>query len=860
MKDTESMHNEEFLITRREALHGLAGLTAASLLNREAFSQAAVSSDPVTAGNGQIDALTSARDHLFNADWRFYRGDVPGAEQSGFDDSAWRALDVPHDWSIEDLPPAAEIGQQSIWGEGNTPARVGPFDMYASEGQGATGWVVGGVGWYRKSFVAPQLPAGGKLELRFEGVYMNADVWLNGEHLGSHPYGYTEFAFDLTDKLHAGSNELAVRVSNTGRNSRWYSGSGIFRNVWLRQLDAIRVPDYGVYVTTPQVDTVSTQVKVQVQVENGASEQRQCLVRVHIAAADGTVVAETQQRVQVNHGETQTIAPVLSVKNPRLWSPADPHLYHAAIVIESAGRAFDATSVRFGIRKVEVDAEQGLRINGESIKLKGGCVHHDNGPLGSACITRAEERRVELMKANGFNAIRTSHNPPSPAFLDACDRLGMLVVDEAFDCWTRGKNPDDYHLYFKDWWKRDLENMVLRDRNHPCIIIWSIGNEIPERAEPEGVTIGQQLRAALRQVDATRPVTAAICGPWDHSTQTWKDMQPAFTYLDVGGYNYEWQNYAPDHAAFPQRIMMGTESFPMEALQNWKAVEENNYVIGDFVWTGIDYLGESGIGNVMLLSGRNHEAPSPFYPWFNSYCGDIDLIGDKKPQSYYRDVVWRRSKVEMAVQRPIPQGFTEHLSRWGWSDELRSWTWPGMDGTPLRVRVYTRGDEVKLLLNGKDVGHAKLSEQSALTAEFDVPYAPGELKAVAYEAGREIGSISLATAGEMRRIVSRADRSVIRASRDDLAYVHVDVVDAQGNIVPDAVVSVRFTVQGAGELAAVGSANPKDVASFRKPEHSTFHGACMAILRPSGGPGIITLHADAPGLEPASIEVRTERG
>jgi beta-galactosidase len=858
MKEETSTHSEEILVTRREALQGLVGLTATSLLSSEALSESSARSGTQNSYDEKIAAIGSVRNQLFNTDWRFHRGDVTGAERPGFDDSAWRALDVPHDWSIEDLTEAVGDGKEAIWNEGNAPARVGPFDLYASQGQGATGWVVGGVGWYRKSFVAPVVPLDGKVEIRFEGVYMNADVWLNGVHLGNHPYGYTGFSFDLTGALRPGNNELAVRVNNTGRNSRWYSGSGIFRNVLLSQVGALRIPEFGVYVTTPEVAKTAAQVRVETTIENAMAKSQKAVVWVRLLGTGKSVVAEAREHVNLGPAARGVVPIVLKVNEPRLWSPADPQLYRSEIVIESEGKSVDVTSVDFGIRKVEIDAEHGLRINGASIKLKGGCVHHDNGPLGSACIERAEQRRVELMKANGFNAIRTSHNPPSPAFLDACDQLGMLVIDEAFDCWTRGKNPEDYHLYFSDWWKRDLESMVLRDRNHPCVIIWSIGNEIPERAEPAGVAIGHQLRAAVQKMDATRPVTAAICGPWDHSKQTWKDMEPAFTYLDVGGYNYEWKNYAPDHAAYPQRVMMGTESFPLETFQNWSAVEANSYVIGDFVWTGIDYLGESGIGNAMLAREGSHEAPPPFYPWFNSYCGDIDLIGDKKPQSYYRDVVWGRSMVEMAVQRPIPQHYAEELSRWGWSDELRSWTWPGIQGVPLRVRVYTRGDEVKLLLNGKEVGSTEVSDKSALTAEFEVLYTPGELKAVAYLSGREIGSIVFETAGPMRRIALRADRPAIRASRDDLAYVHVDIVDEQGRRVPDAAVPVQFAVQGAGELEAVGNANPKDVASFRRPERSTFHGACMVIVRPVGGPGTITLHAEAPGLEPASITVRTE--
>jgi beta-galactosidase len=332
-------------------------------------------------------------------------------------------------------------------------------------------------------------------------------------------------------------------------------------------------------------------------------------------------------------------------------------------------------------------------------------------------------------------------------------------------------------------------------------------------------------------------------------------MQPAFSYLDVGGYNYQWQQYEKDHVKYPDRIMAGTESFPNEAFQNWRAVEANSFVLGDFVWTAIDYLGESGIGHASIKSGPGTDVFSPPYPWFNSYCGDIDLIGNKKPQSYFRDIVWHRSKVEMAVQRPIPAGYTEHISMWGWSDELRSWTWPGFENTPMRVRVYTRGDQVKLQLNGKEVGSKNLTEQDGLRAEFTVPYSPGELKAIAYQGGSEIGSIVFNTVGKAHKLLLTPDRPKLDASRDDLSYVMVQVVDEKGQQLPDAVVPVTFTLDGPGEIAAVGSANPKDVSSFRQPQHKTFHGTCVVIVRPKGPSGTVQVRAESPGIETATARL-----
>ena len=852
--DGTGQHGNELTFTRREALQGLAGVAAAAIVPVNALGEKKTPASPWPE-----QAVKSFAPIAFTDNWHFHRGDATTQDASDpeapvYNDSAWRVLDVPHDWSIEDLPGPEPRSEAAIWSPGTPPLKTGPFDVYASEGQIATGWTVGGIGWYRKTFDKPAVPANGNAELRFDGVYMNCDVWINGAHLGNHPYGYTPFSFDLTPHLKDGPNVVVVKVDNTGRNSRWYSGSGIFRKVWLSVSGDLRIPQHGVSVTTPQVAKDAAAVNITVAVENAGPAPRRANVRARLLDPNGTTFAETQSAIAIAAGAKADASLTLKLASPRLWSPSEPNLYRAEILLESDDKAADATSLNIGIRKVEIDPAQGLRVNGEPLKLQGGCVHHDNGILGSACIPRAEERRVELLKASGYNAIRTSHNPPSPDFLDACDRLGMVVIDEAFDCWESGnKNPQDYHLYFHDWWQRDLGAMILRDRNHPCVVFWSIGNEINERAEPQGVEIGKALQAFARKLDPTRPVTAAICHAWDHPGKDWDYLQPAFTYLDVGGYNYEWQQYEPDHAKYPGRIMMGTESFPMEAFQNWQAVEKNSYVLGDFIWTAIDYLGESGIGHSSISNGDARDVFSPPYPWFNSYCGDIDLIGNKKPQSFFRDVVWHRSTIEMAVQRPMPSGYKEHVSRWGWSDELRSWTWPGMEGSPMTVRVYTRGDKATLSLNGNEVGSKTLTEKDALKAEFTVPYAPGELKAIAFDDGNEIGTIAFTTAGIPRKLILRPDRPKLNATRDLLSYVIAQVVDESGRLIPDAVVPVNFTITGPAEIAAVGNANPKDVASFRKPRRNTFHGECLAVVRPTGNPGSIEIRAESPNLEPAVV-------
>ncbi|MGB6689105.1 MAG: glycoside hydrolase family 2 TIM barrel-domain containing protein [Terracidiphilus sp.] len=839
-------------ISRREALKGIGAISAMPLLAQPERDE--------NRAKGQANELAAGssrdRDHLFDLDWRFLRADVSGAESPDFDDAGWRIVDLPHDWSIEDLDPGVEpSGEGTIWVGGSTPTRVGPFDVARSAGQEATGWVVGGTAWYRKRFRVDLSDERPLTEIRFDGVYMNSEVWINGHSLGRHPYGYTPFAYDLTTYLNAGGeNVIAVCVRNEGANSRWYSGSGIYRHVWLTQTSNVRIPLYGVGVTTSKISRERAEADVSVTIENRSKSHVSATVRTRVLDPDGKPVADTAKEVSLAAGELLTVTSSNELADPHLWSARTPKLYRAEVEVVVGGKTVDHSTVTFGIRSIEVDLEHGLRINGETVKLKGGCVHHDNGILGSAAFDRAEERRVEVLNANGFDAIRTSHNPPSPAFLDACDRLGMYVIDEAFDCWNLGKWKDDYHLYFNDWWERDLNSMLMRDRNHPSIVFWSIGNEIDGRREQTGVAIAKRLHDAVKAIDTSRPVTMAVPGPYDHNLPEWQANDPAFLHLDVGGYNYQWQQYEIDHKRLPDRIMMGTESFPVEACDSWRSAERLSYVLGDFVWTAIDYIGEAAIGHTVLS-----QTPAWWrqqYPWFNAYCGDIDLIGDKKPQSYYRDVLWGQSKLEMAVQRPLPEGRTEELSNWGWTDELRSWTWPGYEGFGLKVHVYTSGDLVRLYLDGKKVGVRSVSPEAKLLAQFDVPYAAGELRAVAFRDGNQIASISFRTLAEPSRLKLSVDRQVIRASRGDLAFVHVEITDGSGEPIPDLIRRIDFQVDGAGELAAVGNANPKDVASFREPHCRTFRGKCLAILRPLGRTGAITLRASAEGLASASIAVK----
>jgi beta-galactosidase len=851
--------------------------TGAGWLRRDALKAAVLLAAPLAGqtrgvASGPPSAVTSCqRNQPFDEGWRFLRADAPGAEAPGFDDAAWRTLDLPHDFSVEDLPSRTgdDNGLGTVWGiTSPLPTRVGPFDTELSAGKRDTGWFVGGTGWYRKRFSAAAIPSAGQVEIVFDGVYMNSDVWLNGNLLGNHPYGYTSFAYDLTPHLRrTGENVLAVRVKNEGRNSRWYSGSGIYRHVWLNATGTVRLPLWGVAVTTPDVSREKASVKVTVRVENRGKQVAETIAQIRLLDSTGAVVGSGDIRQTVPADGSTAAEQVIAVANPQLWSPATPRLYLAEVELITGGKPVDKTTASFGIRKLELDMEHGLRINGESVKLRGGCMHHDNGLLGACAFDRAEERRVELMKAHGFNAIRCAHNPPSPSFLDACDRLGVLVIDEAFDQWESQKDDifQGYHLYFPNWWRKDIDALVLRDQNHPSVILWSIGNEIPECTKPRGVEIQKQLVDYVKSLDPTRPVAAAING-FGGSAK----LDPAFQYLDVAGYNYL-LSYESDHDHSPKRIICGTESFPMQAYASWAPVEKFPYLIGDFVWTAMDYLGEAAIGNAQLNTppagggrgaaggsgGSGGSAPmrQPF-PWFNSYCGDIDLIGQSKPQWLHRKVIWGLSKLEMAVQRPVPEGRNELVSGWGWSDELCSWTWPGADGKKVKVRVYSTGDSVQLLLNGQDIASKPVSPATQLKAEFEVAYAPGELKAVAFSKGEKIAEAVFKTVGKPAKLRLAADRKSIQRKRTDLSYVTLEVLDQNSQLVPDAVLPVAFSVSGAGELAASGTANPKDVASFRQPRLKTYHGRALAIIRPKGIAGLVTVRVEAGGFAPASAVIQ----
>ncbi len=810
--------------------------------------------------HNRTNNITSGKATLFDEDWRFMKDTLSGAESTEFDDSDWRIIDIPHDWSIEDLP-----GQNGV-------DIIGPFNRSAID-KGSSGYMVGGTGWYRKKFTINSGEKDKIVYLQFDGVYMNSDVWLNGKHLGFHPYGYTPFYYDITSYLNPPGkpNIVAVRVKNEGMNSRWYSGSGIYRHVWLVLKDQVHIDvSGGLYITTPDVSEDSAVVRVAATIINSGSRNEKIELRTELLDPEGKLVVTISGNSSVASRETCNVIQETQVNMPSLWSIDEPHLYMARVSVLINDKVTDVQETHFGIRIIKIDAQNGFTLNGKPVELIGGCIHNDNGPLGAASIDRAEERKIEVLKNSGFNAIRTAHTPPSTALLDACDRLGMVVIDEIFDMWETAKRNQDYHLWFREWWQRDVESWVKRDRNHPSVIIWSIGNEIREAFDTSGLRIAGNLTGEIRRLDQTRWITECFMDfAWMRGQKSkWHDIPEHLALFDLIGYNYAYKRYEEDHIKYPQRVMAGTETNPPLALENYEIVKRLPYVIGYFVWTATDNLGEAGRGMPQLrniipdtnkLQGTGGGFNRDAWPVFTNYQGDIDLIGNKKVPSYYHHVVWGKSKVEMFVHRPVPEGKTEVTSNWGFPDEMKSWNWAGQEGKKLTIHVYTRSPLVKLELNGRIVGEQNTEPGKSITATFEVPYEPGRLVARCFENGKETAAQTLETTGEPKAIRLVADRTKISADRNDLSYVMAEIIDSDGNIVPAADdILVTFDIDGKGELAGVGSGNPEDLSSFQQPEKKTFHGICMAVIRPESKSGRIYVRASAKGLRGASLTITTE--
>jgi beta-galactosidase len=783
---------------------------------------------------------------LIDLNWKFIQSDVNGAQEPKFNDSNWRTLSLPHDWSIE-----GEFREDAIT-------------------KGPGGYLPTGIGWYRKHLNLSSTGKDHQYWIEFDGVYMNSDVWINGQHLGKHPYGYTSFYYDLTPYIKKGENIIAVRVDNSVQpNSRWYSGSGIYRHVWLNIAGPVHIAQWGTYITTPEINSSSATVSVRTSIENNFKVAKNIILKSVVLNESGKEMASLETPVSLSSGKTD-VEQTISIPSPELWSVDTPVLYTLRSLILEGTKLNDDLNTTFGIRKIEYDKDMGFLLNGKHIKMNGVCLHHDAGCLGSAVPEKAWARRLTLLKDMGCNAIRTSHNPPAPEFLDLCDRMGFLVMDEIFDEWVekKGQVGFSYHIYFEEWWKTDLLSMIYRDRNHPSVVIWSAGNEVPDQVVENGSDVMRKLVETFHKEDPTRPVTqandriAAGDGP---------AKLPFLELQDIVGYNYvdRWNErrelyYSVDRHDHPDWKMIGTENVSVgglrgqysiatdltdkrpgrsrdyrlamiEAEQLWKFTSVHDYVIGDFMWTGIDYLGEAG------------------WPSKSSSSGVIDLCGFPKDGYYFYQSQW--------TKKPMVHLFPH-------------WNWTGHEGQVISVIVYTNCDTAELFLNGKSFGsksyvfpqqgHSKswngyvrpyvAPSTSDLHLSWDVPYEPGILKVVGKKGGKSI-SEEVRSTSKPSSIRLSVDRTEINADARDIANVKAEIVDENGLVVPDAINLIEFKVEGEGVLIGTDNGNPMDRTNMKSKQRNAYNGLALAVIQSTGKTGNIKITASSSGLKETVLHV-----
>jgi beta-galactosidase len=795
-----------------------------------------------------------------------------------------------HDWTVG---PNVSVFSEITGGSTSTARVTLPHDAMqemprheAAAGGSSTGYFEGGAVIYRKEFDAPADWVDRVIELQFDGVYRDAMVFLNGVLVGQRPNGYAPFRVRLDGALRYGElNRLRVDA-RAYRDSRWYSGLGIYRDVWLHDLPVVHLVPGGVSVTTPDVDAERAVVEVAVEVANEGRSAAIRTVAVAVSDAAGTQVAAGESPVTVRPGETAIARIRLYVVDPVRWSVDAPVLHELAVSLCEDNAVRDETRVAFGIRTLQLDPQHGLRINGEPILLRGACIHHDNGILGAVSVDEAESRRVRILKRAGFNAIRSSHNTASPALLRACDRHGMLVIDEAFDMWTEGKQPFDYSTSFAEWWRRDLAAMVRQDRNHPSVIMYSIGNEILDAGKPLGAAIGRDLAEEVRRLDPTRYLTNGISG----FVATLSDTVPmiaaelagvpggindaqgigkavldrvsrsefvtdataeSHAVVDVAGHNYAAWRYEAEKERFPSRVVVGTETSPKDIAENWALVTRLPWVIGDFTWTGWDYLGEAGLGSVSYpAQGDGWNADR--YPALLAFCGDIDITGTRRPASYYREIVFGlRTAPYIAVHRPRPDGRTPAALDWAWTDSAGEWTWDIPEGTAMTVDVYSDAAEVDLLLDGAPIGRQTAGRANGYLASFTVPYRPGVLTAVNLREGVAAESFEVGSRGPAQGVRIRLDPHSVAS--DEYVYCSIDIVDADDRAVPIADRRLSVSVEGPIALAGLGTARPITEEKYLDSHCETWGGRAQAIVRRSGE-GVARITVEADGLSAAYLE------
>jgi beta-galactosidase len=773
----------------------------------------------------------------FDKGWHFHLGDAAGAENPTMSDAKWRALDLPHDWSIE--------------------GKFKKENPATPEG----GALPGGIGWYRKAFTIPVTSKDKKVYIDFDGVYQKSTVWINGHKLGFRPNGYISFEYDLTPYLKfGGQNIIAVKVDNSVQpNSRWYSGSGIYRNVWLVTTNKTAIDHWGTYVTTPEVGDQAATVHLQTHLKNYSGSPVKITLASTIYNPSGKPVI-TLTSAEVDVTASSYVAQDFNVTKPELWSVDHPRLYKAVTKVLSGKTVIDEYTTPFGIRYFNFDADKGFSLNGKPMKILGVCDHHDLGSLGAAVNYRALERQLQMLKAMGCNGIRTSHNPPAPELLDMADKMGFVMMDEAFDCWERGKVKYDYHLFFKDWHKRDLEDQILRDRNHPSVMIWSIGNEIPQQSDTSALRVAPELAAIVHSLDKTRPITTANNNP-DTTNKIIKSGA-----LDLVGYNYNESHYAQFHSRYPGKKFIASETtsgletrghydMPSDSIRvwptrwdkpfttgnpgntvsaydnvrppwgstheaTWKVIKKYDFLSGLFIWTGWDYLGE----------------PTPYsWPSRSSYFGIIDLAGFPKDVYYMYQSEW--------TDKPV----LHILPHWNWKSGQTVDVWA----------YYNHADEVELFLNGQSLG-TKKKEGDDLHIMWHVKYEPGVLKAVSRKDGKVVLTREIHTAGAPAKIQLIADRKLIKADGKDLSFITVKILDKDGNVVPDADNLVNFKISGTAFIAGVDNGSETDHDTFKASYRKAFNGLALAIIQAKDKPGNITLTATSNGLQGAMVVLQAK--
>lgn len=780
-----------------------------------------------------ITTTSSGRTYVdFDFDWQFSKGDFPTAVMPAFDDSGWQKVNLPHDWSIE-----------------------GPFSQEYASG---TGFLPGGIGWYRKHFKLNSAHKDKIITIEFDGVYNNSSVWINGIFVGQRPYGYSSFKYDLTPYLKFGTDDniIAVRVDHSKfADSRWYTGSGIYRHVRLCITDKLRIGDFGIYVTTPEVKKDFAIIRVETTVKNSCEQNKTFSIQSDIVTKDGNVIANLTTSGTLNANAQESFIHQIKISNPQLWSIEKPSLYTLKSSLKNDEKIVDQTDTVFGIRTIQFEPNKGFLLNGKQVKIKGVCLHHDAGCLGAAVPERVLEHRLRILKELGVNAIRTSHNPPAPELLNICDILGLLVKDEAFDEFTPPKNkwvsgwnagiPSrfGYGELFTQWSVIDMKDLVLRDRNHPSVFMWSIGNEIDYANDPfSHPVLGEDYRPeqpsaanlvkyakpliieVAKKYDNTRPVTAALANIPMSNAVGFAQM------LDIVGYNYQEKYYESDHKMYPDRFIFGSEN--SHRYSDWTMVRDNDYVAGQFLWTGIDYLGEA------------RQWPDKAFG-----SGLLDLCGFKKPLGWFRQSLWS-SEPMVYISVSQSRGRRRGISR---AEE--HWNWPA--DTTVTVLCCTNCPEVKLMLNDKIIGTKKLTETVQGLLSWEVPYEAGTLKAVGIKGGTAVCEYALKTAGPASRIKLLPDVTEIRADGKDICHLEFQIVDDPGVRVPDAEHELTFKLDGPGEILGIENGNISSHEDYKDKIHKAYYGRGLVILQSKQAPGIIRLAAHSYGLKEASVEIKS---